>query len=250
MDLRDESFPVTIKNYLPNLPPQERLSFLKYHYDEGNVDMKNYVELTAYILHMDKEAHDQLVLDQSTGTKVKHSVIDRAVANQPWGGLTVTIRPDVTQMVPLNPKVTLTEVEPFTEVAKKERRQRKSPPSVKKVVESQRRARSPLLPTPRIPPVTPRPKPAMDSFNYGRLSHKFLDNSTGYNGKEEEWPFFYPGDQCYHCGRPGFLKMYCPYLNTLDEANHNWSWFMKKNRRTMTATYFDSRTTGNSRRGN
>ncbi len=252
MDVEDESFPTLVKKHLPNLPPQERLSFLKYHYDEGNIDMRNYVELTAYILHMDQEAHDQIVMDESTGTKVKTSVINRAVANQPWGGLTVTFRPEVAHPTSTQPHVTLTEVEPFTEVVKRKAKQKKTITSAKTTASET--IRLPLLPTPENIPAKIKDGSsirASKTFDYGRLSHKFLDNSTGFNGSEVSWPFYYGGDQCYHCGRPGFIRMYCPYLNTLDEANSNWRWYMKRNHRPIVGSYYENRKNSeNSRRGN
>jgi len=48
------------------------------------------------------------------------------------------------------------------------------------------------------------------------------DNVTGFTpDQESEWPFYNEKFYCYHCGRKGFLKHYCPYLLTLEQARAN-----------------------------
>ncbi len=58
------------------------------------------------------------------------------------------------------------------------------------------------------------------------------DNVTGFTpDQESEWPFYNEKFYCFHCGRKGFLKHYCPYLFTLEQAQENkdkWKASFKK----------------------
>ena len=49
-------------------------------------------------------------------------------------------------------------------------------------------------------------------------------NLTGFTEDQDKlWPFYNPDFNCYDCGRNGFMRFYCPYKYTIEEAKLNKS---------------------------